>query len=132
MKVVAVGRERVCKIKGLDDAITIDEAQKPLKKTKGGKGVGMDGCHAECTKRGDVSMVEWLVRMFNICFVASTVPRYWMNGCIVPLYQRKGNKQELVNNRCINLLSTVGTVCGRVLVNSIKRGIEMPVCDGEG
>ena len=35
---------------------------------KGGKAPGMDGVRVEMLKEGGVTVLEWLVRLFNICF----------------------------------------------------------------
>ena len=94
-----VRRERICRVEELDDAITAEEVQKALKEMKGGKATEMDGCHAECKKRGDlISMVEWLL-MFNVCFVTSVVLKDWVSVCIAPLYKGKDDNREYSNYR---------------------------------
>ena len=132
VEIVAVGRERMCRVEGLDDEITVGEVQNALKGTKGGKAAGLDGCHPECLKKGGVSMVEWLVRLFNVCFVTSEVPVDWVSACIAPLFKGKGDKQECSNYRGISLLSVVGKVYGRVLINRIRRGTDKYICDEQG
>ena len=47
-----------------------------LNETKTGKAPGMDGVRVEMLKEGGVTVVEWLVRVFNICFMLSIVPVY--------------------------------------------------------
>ncbi len=41
---------------------------------KAGKAAGLDGCDVECLKKGGVSVVEWLCRLFNVCFMTGVVP----------------------------------------------------------
>ena len=47
--------------------ITIEEVKRALNETKGGKAPGMDGVRVEMLKEGGVTVLEWLVRLFNIC-----------------------------------------------------------------
>ena len=55
-----------------------------------------------------MTVLEWLVRLFNICFMLSIVPVDWVIACMVPLYKGKGDVHECSNFRGINLLSMVG------------------------
>ena len=57
------------------------------------------------------------MRLFNICFMLSIVPVDWVKACMVPLYKGKGDVHECSNFRGISLLSVVGKVYGRVLIN---------------
>ena len=97
--------------------ITIEEVKRALNETKGGKAPGMDGVRVEMLKEGGVAVLEWLVRVFNICFMLSIVPVDWVIACMVPLYKGKGDMYECSNFRGISLLSVVGKVYGRVLIN---------------
>ena len=67
-----------------------------------------------------VTVLEWLVRLFNVCFMLSIVPVDWVIACMVPLYKGKGDTYECSNFRGISLLSVVGKVYGRVLINRIR------------
>ena len=58
------------------------------------------------------------MRSFNICFMLSIVPVDWVIAYMVPLYKGKGDVYECCNFRSISLLSVVGKVYGRVLINS--------------
>ena len=69
----------------------------------------MDGVRVEMLKEGGVSTVlEWLVRLFNICFMLSIVPVDWVIACIVQLHKGKGDVYDCSNFRGISLLSVVG------------------------
>ena len=100
--------------------ITIEEVKRALNETKGGKAPGMDGVRVEMLKEGGVTVLEWLVRLFNICFMLSIVPVDWVIACMVPLYKGKGDMYECSNFRGISLLRVVGKVYGRVLINRIR------------
>ena len=94
--------------------------KRALNETKGGKALGMDGVRVEMLKEGGVTALEWLVRVFNICFMLSMVPVDWVIACMVPLYKDKGDVHECSNFSGISLLSVVGKVYGRILINRIK------------
>ena len=94
--------------------ITIPEVKRALNETKGGKAPGTDGVRVEMLKEGGVTVLEWLVRVFNICFMLSIVIVDWVIACMVPLYKGKGDVHECSNFRGISLLSVVGKVYGRI------------------
>ena len=105
------------------------EVEGAMRGMKAGKSPGMDGCRVECLKYGGETVVMWLVRLFNVCLREGVVPADWTNACIVPLYKGKGDKYECGNWRGISLLSVVGKLYGKVLINRIKHGTEE--CIGE-
>ena len=45
--------------------ITREEVKRALSEMKGGKTLGMDGLRVEMLKEGGVTVLEWLVRVFN-------------------------------------------------------------------
>ena len=83
-------------------------------------------------KEGGVTAVEWLVRLFKVCFSVSMVPMDWMCACIIPLYKGKGDANECGNSRGISLLSVVGKVYGRVLINRIREKTESVIAEVQG
>ena len=83
-------------------------------------------------KEGGVAAVEWMVRLFNICFLLSRVPVDWLHGIIVPLYKGKGDVYECGNSRGISLLAVAGKVFGRVLINRIKDKTESVIAEIQG
>ena len=90
--------------------ITREEVKRALNETKGGKAPGLDGERVEMLKEGGVTVLEWLVRVFNLCFMLSIVPVDWVIACMVPLYKGRGDVHECSNFRGISLLSVVGKV----------------------
>ena len=92
--------------------ITVEEVKRTLNETKGGKALGLDGVRVEMLKEGGVTVLEWLVREFNICFMLSIVPVDWVIACMVPLCKGKGDVHDCSNFRGISLLSVVGKVYG--------------------
>ena len=112
--------------------ITREEVERALKETKAGRAPGVDGVRAEMLKEGGVAAVEWMVRLFNLCFLLSRVPVDWLHGIIVPLYKGKGDVYECGNSRGISLLAVVGKVFGRVLINRIKDKTESVIAEIQG
>ena len=90
--------------------ITREEVKRTSNETKGGKAPGMDGVRMEMLRVGGVTVLEWLVRVFNMCFMLSIAPVDWVTACMVPLYKGKGDVHECRNFRGISLLSVVGKV----------------------
>ena len=70
--------------------ITREEVERALNEMKEGKAPGVDGEKVEMLKGAGVTVLEWLVRLFNICFVLSLVPVDWVCVCIIPLCKMKG------------------------------------------
>ena len=75
--VIAIGNGRRMPV--LNDmnekCISEEEVKKAVNEMKEGKAPGLDGCPAECIKKGGVCIIKWVVRLFNLCFVSGVVPR---------------------------------------------------------
>ena len=110
--------------------ITREEVNRALNEMKGGKAPGMDGVRVEMLKEGGVTVLEWLVRVFNISFMLPIVPVDWVVPvCMVPVCKSKGDVHECSNFRGISLLSVVGKVYGRVLINRIRDKTENVIAE---
>ena len=132
--VVAVGRERRMPVLGMlnDGCVVTEEVEGAVAKMKSGKSPGLDGCTVECIKHGGVAVVEWLVRLLNECFRVGAVPLDWVSACVVPLYKGKGDKCECGSFRGISLLSVVGKIYGRILINRVREGTEGVIGEEQG
>ena len=89
---------------------------------KSGKAPGLDGFPVEYLKKGGMAVLEWLVRVLNLSFDMGVVPMDWHGAGIVPLHKGKGDKCECSNFRGINLLSVVGKLFGRLLIERVSSG----------
>ena len=118
-EIAAVERGRMPRMRNMNEVIGCKEVMAAVNRLKAGKAAGMDGVAGECIKSGGITVVEWLVRVFNGCFVLGCVPREWKSACIVPLYKGKGDRRECGSYRGISLLSVVGKVYGRVLIERV-------------
>ena len=57
-------------------------------------------------------------------FESGVVPEDRGSAAIVPLYKGKGEMPECKNYRVISVLSAVGKICARILVDKARRGTE--------
>ena len=57
----------------------------------------MDGIPIEWPKKGEVTIVELLVRLLNLYFVSGMLPIEWRSAYIVPLYKGKEDKVNAAN-----------------------------------
>ena len=130
--IVAVGGVQVPVMGEENEREITVEVKRALNETKGGKAPGMDGVRVEMLKEGGVTVLEWLVRLFNICFMLSIVPVDWVIACMAPLYKGKGDVHECSNFRGISLLTVVGKVYGRVLINRIRDKTENVIAKVQG
>ena len=112
-------------------AISLEEVREAVNEMKYGKAPGLDGFPVECLKKGGMAVLEWLVRLLNFSFDLEVVPMDWHGACIVPLYKGKGDKCECNNSRGISLLSLVGTLYGRVLIERVRVGTECEIGEEE-
>lgn len=46
---------------------------------------GLDAVEAECLMKGEVTVIEWLVRLLNVCFNSGVLPLDWHRANIFPL-----------------------------------------------
>ena len=123
--VAAVGNERrMPVVSGCNEEVTFGEVLEAVRKAKGGKAAGIDEVAVECLKKGGRDIIEWLVRMMNGCWTEGKVPEEWKKACIVPLYKGKGSRFECQNYRGISLLSVVGKVYGRILIDRVRKSTD--------
>ena len=46
------------------------------------KAPGLDGFPVECFKKGGIVVLEWLVRLLNVCFDLGVVPLNCRGACL--------------------------------------------------
>ena len=103
------------------------EVEEAVKSLKAGKATGLDGVTAELLKKGGESMVLWLERVLGLCFEESSAPRDFRDMSVVPCYKGKGDKYECNSYRGISLMSVVGKLYGRILINRVRKGTELAI-----
>lgn len=115
-----------------EEEIQMEELSRALKKGKRGKAAGLDDIKMEMLQKGGRAVEEWLLRLFNICWRGGEVPQDWEDGCVVPLYKGKGDRMECGNYRGICLLSVVGKVYGRILIERVRGMTEERIGEEQG
>ena len=109
----------------LDDPITAGEVFAAIRKLKMGKAPGEDGVLTDILKtaadavnngklRGDNTVVEALVLLFNYVFDKEVWPERWGKGVIFPLHKHD-SRLDPSNYRPITLLSIVGKIFGSIV-----------------
>src|SRR5215469_7185716 len=96
------------------------EVEGAIKKLRNRKAAGSDGIMGEMIRAGGAVLYSWLVRLMNICWVKGGVPKDWQEACVVRVYKGKGNKSECGSYRGINMVSIVGKLYGRVVIDRVK------------
>ena len=72
----------------------------------------------EMISAGGGVMCKSLVRLMNVCWERGRVPKDWQEACVVPVYKRRGNKSECGSYRGISMVSIVGKLYGRIVIDS--------------
>ena len=107
--------------------ISLEEVREAVNKMKSGKAPGLDGYPVACLKKSGMEVLEFLVRQLNLSFDMGVVNMDWRGACIVLLYNGTGDKCECSNSRGISLLSVVGKLFGRVLIERVRAGTECAI-----
>jgi hypothetical protein len=107
---------------------TNEEILKNIHNLKNNKSEGGDYIKNEFLKNLPLSLVELIVKLFNLILRTGHVPEEWAIGLIVPIFKKKGSKSDPNNYRGITLLSCLGklfTLClnNRISIFSTNRGI---------
>ena len=99
----------------LNREISIEEVLKQINRLKNGKAHGEDLILNEFLKYSTNSLMNTIVKLFNIVLENGIVPTEWTVGLIRPLYKKKGNPTDPNNYRGITLLSCFGKLFTAVL-----------------
>ena len=84
---------------GLNKPITHDELVKALKSLKNHKATGPDQICNEAIKASFEGMKDVYLKLFNCIFDSGNFPDSWAEGLIVPIYKKKGAKDDPNNYR---------------------------------
>ena len=100
--------------------ISVEDDRKAVKKLKGGKSPRADGSTSKMLKCGGECLLEWLMRVCNVCILEEKVPNDRMRAIIVPIYKDKCDRSECKNYGGISLLSVPGKMHGRILIENVR------------
>ncbi|KAG7301870.1 hypothetical protein JYU34_013269 [Plutella xylostella] len=107
----------------------MDEIMKAMKSMKVGKAAGYDRITMEMLRAGEGLVASLLWLFFNICWRRGQVSGDWCRAVIVPLYKGKGSQQDCRNYRGISLLSIVGKLYAKVLIERVMKETEERIWD---
>ena len=105
----------------LDVAPDQEEVNKAIAQINNGKSPGMDGIPVEVLKYGGDRLREMVFEVISHVWVSSA-PQDWRDAILESLF-KKGERSECGNFRGISLLSIVGKVFARVLLNRMISSI---------
>ena len=69
-------------------------------------------------------MAENLIELFQCMWRKETIPQDVKDASIIHLYKRKRNPQVCDNHRCISLLSIVGKILAKILLNRLNAHLD--------
>ena len=99
-----------------DDAPSIEEVQRAIRKLKNGRAPGGDDIPPELLKCAINPVSKALHGLFCAVWKSGKVPAEWKEGIILSLYKGKGPWNECGSHRPITLLSVPGKVFAHILL----------------
>ena len=105
----------------LDEVPSRSEIKASVSQMNNNKAQGMDGITAEILKNGGEKMIDLLEQVIQSVW-ESEVPQDWRDAILVSLYKR-GSKSDCSNLRGISLLSIVGKLFSKIILNRLVRTI---------
>ena len=99
-----------------DDLFTEEELSFALKKIKTRKSPGPDNVHNEMMKHLGTHGKRALLKLMNLSWEKSKIPKSWRNAHIVPIHKTGKDPKEAKSYRPISLTSCVGKL-GERMVN---------------
>ena len=104
----------------LNAQIEEEELKKGLKSLKNNKSTGPDEILNEQIKATFPIMKNIYIKLFNIILDTGCFPETWAEGLIVPIYKKKGSKNNPNNYRGITLISCLAKFFTIILNNRLK------------
>ena len=105
----------------LDELPTKEDLSKAIDKLAPGKAPGSDEIPPDLIKQCKTVLLEPLYDQLCKCWVEGEVPQDMRDTKIVTLYKNKGDRSDCNNYRGISLLSIVGKIYARVLLERLHK-----------
>ena len=103
-----------------EDAPTLEEVQKAIRKLRNGRAAGSDEITPELLKNAEIPVSVALHRLFLLIWKFGKVPMDWKEAVIISLYKGKGSRTACSSYRPISLLSVPGKVFAHVLLERLQ------------
>ena len=103
-----------------DEPLLMDEVRKAVHSLASNKSPGMDGIQAEIYKKGGEQVIQALYDVLSSVWNEKLVPQEFKDAAVIPIFKKKGNRQECGNYRGISLLSVAGKVLGKIILKRLQ------------
>ncbi|GBP48839.1 hypothetical protein EVAR_8447_1 [Eumeta japonica] len=114
---------------GAENEITMDKIVIALKHMKDGKTAGYVKVSPEILMRGGGMVTSLLYQLSHKCSNSRRLSSDRYKAIIVPLYKKKGSWQVCTNYRPINLLSVVGKLYAKIIIERVVKETENKIWD---
>ena len=108
----------------LEQAFTPEELAAALKTIKAGKAGGPDGVAPDLLKHLPLSTQKELLFILNASWTTGWCPQAWRTATIVPFLKKEKDPQAVSSYRPIALMSTIGKLLERLIVNRLSWWLE--------
>ena len=105
----------------LEELPSEEELIKAIDRLPSGKAPGLDGIPSEVIKCAKGPLLKYLHILLCQCWEEGEVPQDMRDCNIVTLYKNKGDRSDCNNYRGISLLSIVGKLFARVILNRLQK-----------
>lgn len=99
---------------------TVEELSKAIDSLPTGKAPGLDGIPPEAVRCAKSVLLNHLHKLLCQCWKEGTMPQDMKDCSIVTLYKNKGERSDCNNYKGIYLLSIIGKVFARVVLNRLQ------------
>lgn len=111
------------KIEDDKSAITYEELEEALRKTKNAKAPGEDDLSAEIYKYASFNFKRRLLKFYNNIWKTERIPEEFRNAVVVPIF-KKGDMTKPENYRGISLLNTCYKIYAKILAKKTSEFAE--------
>ena len=103
---------------------TLDDLQRAIQKSKGGKAPGPDQVRNELFMLLDREGEAALLSIYNKCWEEGDIPGPWAEAIVVSIYKGKGLDTDVTNYRPISLLNTIYKIYAAMLQHRLAKSSE--------
>ena len=104
--------------------ILTSEIEETLKNSPQNKSPGPDEISTEAISACGEAGIAWLHRIFNAAWNQRQCPEDWRNSVVVPIWKKKGNKNDCNTYRGISLLSHSGKMYAKILERRTRQIVD--------
>ena len=104
-------------------SVTVKDVLKALSRDKGTKSVGEDEIPMSILKKVGPQLAEEIADIVNAIIAEGEWPEQWKWAVVVPVWKKKGNKQEPKYYRPVSMLPAIARLVERILAEQLKTHI---------